>query len=169
MTINTAEIIIRNMELIDLFIQEEFVKVSFESLTPKEQIAHTKAVSDIVMKHILHTPLEVFCMPVDKFERDRINEEIIEKYLEHASLVVKPLVVVKKKTRPINPLRHNADGTYNSHCLDPEYAHNYYNEKLKGVVCKCSSCGSEVLRTNLGKHKRSKKCQLLSTAVVNTS
>ena len=78
---NTATFIFRNLELIDLFIKEEFVKVKFESLTTEEQKAHTQAVSKVVMDHILNNPLEVFCMPVDKFERYEIYEASIEKYL----------------------------------------------------------------------------------------
>ena len=76
--------------------------------------------------------------------------------------------IVKKKTRPINPLRHNADGTYNSHCLAPDYSYNYYNEKLKGIVAKCPCCGSEVLKTNLGKPKRTQKCKDMTLLALKT-
>jgi len=66
--------------------------------------------------------------------------------------------VVKRKTRPINPLRHNADGTYNSHVLDPEYAHDYYLRTVKDVKVTCPCCGSELLKSNFSKHKKSLKC-----------
>ena len=96
---NTANINIRNMELTDLFIKEEFLKVKFESLTTEEQKAHTQAVSKVVMDHILYNPLGMFCMPVDKFERYESNEAIIEKYLAN-----NPHIIMKKKgSRRKNP------------------------------------------------------------------
>lgn len=152
MTTTTSEIIHTNLKLIDLFIKEEFVKVRFENMSPEEQKAHTKSVADVVMTHVLHSPLEVFSMPVDKFERDKINEEIIEKYLENMS------IAAPRRTRPRNPLRHRADGSYNSHCLDPNYAHNYFYENMKDVKIKCDCCGAELLKSNISKHKKSLKC-----------
>lgn len=153
MTMNTSEIISNNMKLFDLFIEEEMVKVKFDDLSPEEQNAHSKSVSDVILQHVLHTPLDVFCLPVDKFERDRIAEEIIEKYLAAQS------IAPPRRTRAKNPLRHRADGTYNSHCLDPDYSHNYYAANLQGVTVKCPCCESEILKTNLAKHKKSLKCR----------
>jgi len=139
-----TNIIKENKKLIDNFIEEEFVKAENESLSKEEQKAHNLSLVKTIMRHICLTPFELFTMPVDKFERDKINEQIIQ---------------LKKKTRPINPLRHNADGSYNSHSLDPNYNHNYYEEKMKGVKVTCTCCGLELLKTNYAKHKKSKKCQ----------
>ena len=94
-----------------------------------------------------------------------VMETIVTKHIQYFMSIgakeaaLEKAVVIKRKTRPINPLRHGPDGSYNSHCLDNNYAHNYSEEKLKGVVVKCLCCESEVLRTKLGKHRRSKKCK----------
>ena len=138
-----TNIIQENNKLIDIFIKEEFVKAEYETLSKEEQKAHNMSIVKVIMRHICLTPFELFTMPVDKFKRNEIYEMVIQ---------------MKKKTRPINPLRHNADGSYNSHSLDPKYNHNYYEEKMKGVKVTCSCCGLELLKTNYAKHKKSKKC-----------
>ena len=138
-----TNIIQENKKLIDNFIEEEFVKANFETLSKEEQKAHNLSVVKVIMRHICLTPFELFTMPVDKFERDAINEQILK---------------LKKKTRPINPLRHRPDGSYNTHSLVPDYNRSYYNEKLKNVKVACTCCGTEFLKTNLSKHKKSKKC-----------
>ena len=110
----------------DKFIEEHIIQSKFDSLSPEACQAHKAAMVKALMDCVVGTTI----MFVSMSELPKVEP------------------VVKKKTRPINPLRHNADGTYNSHCLAPDYSHNSYNEKLKGIVSKCPCCGSEVLKTN---------------------
>ena len=125
----------------DKFIEEHIIKSKFDSLTPEESHAHKAAMVKALMDVVVgKTIMLVNLSDVSKFEP------------------VPDVPVVKRKTRPINPLRHNADGTYNSHCLDPEYAHKYYERTMKDVKVTCPCCGSELLKSNFSKHKKSLKC-----------
>ena len=46
----------------------------------------------------------------------------------------------KPRGRPINPVRHRPDGTYNKQCLDPEYAKRWYHKRFC-VPYTCGTCG----------------------------
>lgn len=107
----------------DEFIESQFKKVQFESLTPEERQAHTLSVVKALMECIVGQPI--------KFVDIGVKAGVID------------APIVKKKTRPINPLRHRADGTYNSHSLVPQYNQTYYEQKTKGVKVTCSCCGLE--------------------------
>ena len=94
-------------------------------------------------------------MEMDSEERKAHTLNMVKAVME--CIVGKPIVfqhlmeqkpIVKKKARPINPLRHRDDGTYNTHSLDPEYNRKYYNEKLKGITVKCPCCDLELFKNS---------------------
>ena len=128
----------------DKFIEEHIINSKFDSLSPEECQAHKTAMVKALMDCIVGKTL------------------VMAKLSKVDTVEVAPIApiapIVKKKTRPINPLRHNADGTYNSHCLDPDYAHKYYERAMKDIKATCPCCGTEVLKSNLSKHKKSLKC-----------
>ncbi len=171
---NTNEIIMTNMGLIDDFITEEFHRVEFTSLSQKDKEVHTRGIVKEVMKHICNNPGELFAMPVDKFARDEFYENQNKDWLEEtssddkstSSTEVPVAIPVKRKTRPINPLRHRADGTYNSHSLDPNYNSNYYKEKVQGLTVVCPCCSLELLKSNFSKHKKSMRCKYLGMMAI---
>ena len=123
----------------DEFIKSKFIESKFESLSPEERQAHTLYVVKSLMECIVGNTINFINIGVK------------------AGAIDAP-VVVKKKTRPKNPLRHRADGTYNSHSLVPDYNSTYYEQKTKGVKVNCSCCGLELLKSNYSKHKKSLKC-----------
>jgi hypothetical protein len=123
----------------DEFIKSKFIESKFESLSPEERQAHTLSVVKSLMECIVGNTINFINIGVK------------------AGAIDAP-VVVKKKTRPKNPIRHRADGTYNSHSLVPDYNSTYYEQKTKGVKVNCSCCGLELLKSNYSKHKKSLKC-----------
>ena len=55
--------------------------------------------------------------------------------------------------------RKQDDGYYNRKPNDAKYFQRYYQEKTK-QQCVCDICGSDIsCKSNLAKHKRTKKCQ----------
>ena len=55
--------------------------------------------------------------------------------------------------------RKQDDGYYNRKPNDEKYFQRYYQEKTK-QRCVCDVCGSDLsCKSNLAKHKKSKKCQ----------
>jgi len=122
----------------DEFIKSKFIESNFESLSPEERQAHTLSVVKSLMETIVGNTINFINIGVK------------------AGAIDAP--VVKKKTRPINPLRHRADGSYNSHSLVPDYNSTYYEQKTKGVKVICTCCGMELLKSNFSKHKKSLKC-----------
>lgn len=54
--------------------------------------------------------------------------------------------------------RHQTNGYYNSKPIDENYFKKYYQEKTK-KSCMCEICCSTIsCRSNLAKHKKTKKC-----------
>ena len=68
------------------------------------------------------------------------------------------ITIKRPRGRPINPIRHKPDGTYNKQCLDPEYGKNYYYKTYRKEYC-CSICG-KTLTTNqkIKRHENSVFC-----------
>ena len=64
---------------------------------------------------------------------------------------------VQKPTKP--QWRKQDNGHYNKKPNDDKYFQQYYQEKTK-QPCVCDICGSSVsCKSNLPKHKKTKKCQ----------
>ena len=55
--------------------------------------------------------------------------------------------------------RTESNGIYNNKPCDENYFKKYYQNKTK-TKCVCNVCGTELsCKSNLAKHKKSKKCQ----------
>ena len=55
--------------------------------------------------------------------------------------------------------RRQSNGFYNNKPCDENYFKKYYQDKTK-TKCLCDVCGTELsCKSNLAKHKKSKKCQ----------
>ena len=121
----------------DEFVKSKFIEYNFESASPEERQAHTLRVVQCLMEVTVGQPI--------KFIDIGVKAGLLEP-------------IAKKKTRPINPIRHRAVGSYNSHSLVPDYNITYYEQKTKGVKVVCSCCGLELLKSNYSKHKKSLKC-----------
>ena len=132
----------------DEFIKSKFIEYNFESASPEERQAHTLRVMQCLMETIVGNPI--------KFIDIGVKAGLIDKPEETKAGLLAP--IAKKKTRPINPIRHRADGSYNSHSLVPDYNSTYFEQKTKGVKVVCTCCGLELLRSNYSKHKKSLKC-----------
>ena len=128
------------------FIEKHIIKSKFDSLTPEERQAHKEAMVKALMDCVVGKTI-MFVNMSDTPKVEPIKVEPVE---------IVP--VVKKKTRPINPLRHRADGSYSSHSLVPNYNASYYEQKTKGVKVVCPCCETEVLKSNYAKHTKSLKC-----------
>ena len=124
----------------DEFIKSKFIEYNFESSDPEERHEHTLRVVKALMECIVGNPINFINIGV---KAGAIDAPVVE----------------KKKTRPKNPIRHRADGSYNSHSLVPDYNSTYYEQKTKGVKVSCSCCGMELLKSNYSKHKKSLKCK----------
>ena len=125
----------------DEFIKSKFIEYNFESASPEERQAHTLRVVQCLMECIVGQPIKFIDIGVK------------------AGLLAP---IAKKKTRPINPIRHRADGSYNSHSLVPDYNSTYYEQKTKVVKVVCSCCGLELLKSNYSKHNKSLKSTLVA-------
>ena len=69
----------------------------------------------------------------------------------------KAISSVQKPTKP--QCRKQEDGYYNRKPNDEKYFQKYYQEKTK-QPCVCDICGSAMsCKSNLAKHKKTKKCQ----------
>ena len=69
----------------------------------------------------------------------------------------KAISPVQKLTKP--QWRKQDDGYYNRKPNDETYFQRYYQEKTK-QQCVCDICGSDLsCKSNLAKHKKTKKCQ----------
>jgi hypothetical protein len=123
------------MNAIDKFIEEQFILVDFENLSPAEQYAHNKHMAVAIRRF-----MEFICAK----RLDMIEAE--------------PIVKKKGGGSRRNPLRNRPDGTYDNGPLDPDYNRKYYEQNIKGLTVSCPSCGSTLLKSNLSKHKKSLKC-----------
>ena len=95
----------------DEFTKSKLIEYNFESASPKERQAHTLRVVQCLMECIVGQPI--------KFIDIGVKAGLLEP-------------IAKKKTRPINPIRHRADGNYKSHSLVPDYNSFSLSSRPKG-------------------------------------
>ena len=85
------------------------------------------------------------------------NKELIDSETSSAEESYKANSSVNKNTNA--EWRKQEDGYYNRKPNDETYFQKYYQEKTK-QPCVCNTCGSDLsCKSNLAKHKKTKKCQ----------
>ena len=62
-----------------------------------------------------------------------------------------------KQRNELTAWRYQENGKYSNKSIDPDYQRKYYALKLKEPV-PCAFCGRLSVRTQLNRHRRSKKC-----------
>ena len=63
------------------------------------------------------------------------------------------------EVKPKHTSRWKTNGTYDTKPLDPDYFKKYYQSKLKTPFT-CPDCGKTIAnKTNLSKHRNTKKCR----------
>ena len=85
------------------------------------------------------------------------NKELIDSETSSSEESYKANSSVNKNTNA--EWRKQDDGYYNRKPNDEKYFQRYYQEKTK-QPCVCDLCGSDLgCKSNLAKHKKTKKCQ----------
>ena len=85
------------------------------------------------------------------------NKELIDSETSSSEESYKANSSVNKDTNA--EWRKQEDGYYNRKPNDKKYFQRYYQEKTK-QPCVCDICGSDLsCKSNLAKHKKTKKCQ----------
>ena len=127
----------------DNFIEEQFTKANFASLSVEEQQAHKKALVKAIMARICILPLK---------DDTPITDTIV--------------VVETKKC-----IRTLSNGKYNYKPLDPDYFKKYWKANLATVKVECPRCGTLTGKCKIARHYTTGVCikktqaRLLETSV----
>lgn len=152
-----------SLKQFDNFVEEQFLKADFPSLTPEQQTAHTLAILKAIMEHICQSPVDFIDM-IDIIDKDSYDGIIKTKIVAPPPVAVKPVV---KRTCP-NPARHLPDGTYNSKPLDPDYFRKYWHEKLT-VHIDCPRCGKSTGKGKIARHFKSAACIKITSELLENA
>ena len=117
MTTNTKIIFEQTESLkhFDSFVEEQFLKANFPSLSPEEQTAHTLAILKAIMEHICQAPVDF----IDIIDKDSFDGMIKTQIVSPPPILSKDesvsVVVETKKCK-----RTLSNGKYNYKPLDPD-------------------------------------------------